>query len=278
MDDLDRRLLDLFAAGAPDRRARGVAAARRRPRHRPGPARQARRGRRDHRLGTGALPRGARLPGDGVPDPGDPPGTRPAGGHDAVARPPRRPSPRCSRRTRSPAPATCGPGWSPAPTPTSSGSSTGCSQDPAIVRSSTVIALATQMPYRVLPLAHRESVTSVEFGLDDRTSRTTGDGQVKIMQVEVAWATRRSAASRAGPERAPYDGRAGHRALGPEAAGVEGDRPEELHGEVERRVELAGRQVEWTAQPVAVSSSVEITRRAPSRSGCSAAAAAPARR
>jgi hypothetical protein len=27
-------------------------------------------------------------------------------------------------------------------------------QDPAIVRSSTVIALATQIPYRVLPLAH----------------------------------------------------------------------------------------------------------------------------
>jgi hypothetical protein len=27
-------------------------------------------------------------------------------------------------------------------------------KDPAIVRSSTVIALATQIPYRVLPLAH----------------------------------------------------------------------------------------------------------------------------
>ena len=32
-------------------------------------------------------------------------------------------------------------------------------QDPAIVRSSTVIALATQIPYRVLPLAHSGSVT-----------------------------------------------------------------------------------------------------------------------
>ena len=29
----------------------------------------------DHRLGPGPLPRGARLPGDGVPDAGDPPGT-----------------------------------------------------------------------------------------------------------------------------------------------------------------------------------------------------------
>ena len=37
-----------------------------------------------------------------------------------------RPSPRCSRRSRSPAPATCGRGWSRAPTPTCSGSSTWC--------------------------------------------------------------------------------------------------------------------------------------------------------
>ena len=56
MDDLDGRLIDLFAARAADRRAGGVAPARRRPRHRPGPARQARRAGRDHRLGPGPLP------------------------------------------------------------------------------------------------------------------------------------------------------------------------------------------------------------------------------
>ena len=41
MDALDGRLIDLFAQRAADRRARGVAPARRRPRHRAGPARPA---------------------------------------------------------------------------------------------------------------------------------------------------------------------------------------------------------------------------------------------
>ena len=94
-------------------------------------------------------PGGARLPGHRVLHPGDPPG--PAGPRPG-RRAPGRASPRCSRRTRSPAPATCGPGSWPAPTPTCSGSSTRCSSDAGIVRSSTVIALATQIPYRVLPL------------------------------------------------------------------------------------------------------------------------------
>ena len=68
-------------------------------------------------------------------------------------------------------------------------------------------------------------------------------GQVKIMQVEVAWATRRSAASKSWACASAGTAAAlEHRALGPEPAGVDGDRPEELHGEVERRVELAGRQ------------------------------------
>ena len=61
MDALDGRLIDLFAT---DAAASGVLeaspTARRRPRHRPGAAGQARVGRGDHRLGTRALPRGAR--------------------------------------------------------------------------------------------------------------------------------------------------------------------------------------------------------------------------
>ena len=111
---------DLRRRAAP-RRARGQPSSRHRPRHRAGPPRQARRGRRDHRLGARPLPRGDRLPGDGVPDPRDPAGFgrvgRPRGGRG----PPRRRSPRCSRPTRSPASATCGRGSWPAPTPTSSG-------------------------------------------------------------------------------------------------------------------------------------------------------------
>ena len=126
MDDLDRSLIDLFAAEPADRRARGVAPARRRPRHRAGPARQARRRRGViTRLGPGLSPRGARLPGDRVPHPGDPAGSG-LRRHDAVGRPCRG-SRRCWRRTRSPAPATCGAASSPGPTPTSSGSSTRCS-------------------------------------------------------------------------------------------------------------------------------------------------------
>ena len=102
---------------AAHRRPRGVAAAGRRPGHRPGPPRQARRERRGHRLGTRPLAGGAGLPGDGVPDPRDPPGRRAT----TPSRPTSRASPRSSRPTRSPAPATCGRGWWPAPTPTSSG-------------------------------------------------------------------------------------------------------------------------------------------------------------
>ena len=61
---------------AADRGARGVAPARRRPGHRAGPARQARRLRRDHRLGAGPVGRGAGLSGDRLPHPRDPPGRR----------------------------------------------------------------------------------------------------------------------------------------------------------------------------------------------------------
>ena len=106
--------------------------------------------------GPRARPGGAGLPGDGVPDPGDPAGRR------ATSRSPSTwpASPRCSRRSRSPAPATCGPASWPAPTPTCSGSSTRCSPTPAIVRSSTVIALATQIPYRVLPLMDAAVIAS----------------------------------------------------------------------------------------------------------------------
>ena len=55
----------------------------------------------------------------------------------------------------------------PAPTPTSSGSSTRCSSDAGIVRSSTVIALATQVPYRVLPLMDASRRTAVLTGSAD---------------------------------------------------------------------------------------------------------------
>ena len=82
------------------------------------------------------------------------------GGHGRPRRrrrPPRR-HPRGARgATRSPAPATCGPASWRAPTPTSSGSSTWCSPSPGIVRSTTVIALATQIPYRVRPARRREA-------------------------------------------------------------------------------------------------------------------------
>ena len=149
MDDLDRHLARICSPTEPrigvleaSRRlgvARGTVQAR---------LDKLRRSRRDLRLGARAGAGGARLPGHGVPDPRDP-----AGGRPRVGRPSTWPgSPRCSRRSRSPAPATCGPGWWPAPTPTSSGSSTRCCRDAGIVRSSTVIALATQIPYRVLPL------------------------------------------------------------------------------------------------------------------------------
>ena len=150
MDDLDATLIDLFAAEP----RIGVLEASRRL----GVARgtvQARldklpRG-RDPRVGPGAGPRGARLPGDRVPHPAR---SGRARGHDA-GRPTTSPrSPRCSRRTRSPAPATCGAGWWPAPTPTCSGSSTRCSAR-RIVRSTTVIALATQSPTGCCRCSHR---------------------------------------------------------------------------------------------------------------------------
>ena len=72
-------------------------------------------------------------------------------GHEASPRTWRR-SPRCSRPTRSPARPTCTAGSWPAPTPTCSGSSTGCVAFGGIERTSTVVALATQVPFRVLPL------------------------------------------------------------------------------------------------------------------------------
>ena len=77
MDELDGRLLDPVPAAAADRGAGGVAPARRRPRDGAGAARQAGRDRGRHRLGPEPLARGARLPGDGVPDPGDPAGRGP---------------------------------------------------------------------------------------------------------------------------------------------------------------------------------------------------------
>ena len=93
---------------AAGRRAGVLPPARRRPRHRAGPAGPADPRRRDPRLGPGARPGRDGLPGDGVRHPGDPPGSpRPA---RATTRSPThlaRRSPRCSRCTRSPGPATC---------------------------------------------------------------------------------------------------------------------------------------------------------------------------
>ena len=152
MDDLDRRLIDLFAT---DPRV-GVLEASRRL----GVARgtvQARLDklashRRGHRLGAGPLPSRARLPGHRVPHPGDPPGRAAGGGHDTVG-----------------AHLAAIPEVLEAHTITGAGdlmarvvarSNTDLQRvidlvlaNPAIVRSSTVIALATQVPYRVLPLA-----------------------------------------------------------------------------------------------------------------------------
>ncbi len=80
----------------PRRRARGVPPARRRPRHRPGPARQARLVRAWSLVGARPLPRRAGLPGHRVPHPRDPPGRarrrrprhrrRPPGRHPRGAR------------------------------------------------------------------------------------------------------------------------------------------------------------------------------------------------
>ena len=55
-------------------------------------------------------------------------------------------------------------GWWRGPTPTCSGSSTPCSSDPGIVRSSTVIALATQIPHRVLPLLEEAAAAEAQHG------------------------------------------------------------------------------------------------------------------
>ena len=118
MDDLDATLIDLLRRPS---RAIGVLEASRRL----GVARGTVQARLDKLAATGVVSGwgpeldagGARLPGDRVPDPGDPAGrgatTRSAGTW------PR--SPRCSRPARSPAPATCGAGSSPGPTPTCSG-------------------------------------------------------------------------------------------------------------------------------------------------------------
>ncbi|CAA9368114.1 MAG: Transcriptional regulator, AsnC family, partial [uncultured Nocardioidaceae bacterium] len=65
---------------APDRRPRGVPPAGGGSRHRAVPARQARPAWRHRRLGADAGPRGAGLPGDRLPDPGDPAGGRPRRG------------------------------------------------------------------------------------------------------------------------------------------------------------------------------------------------------
>ena len=96
-------------------------------------------------------------------------------------RAPGRRSPRCSRRTRSPAPATCGPAWWPAPTPTSSGSSTWCSQDPAIVRSLDRDRARHPVPYRVLPLARAEAVSLTRAGRRPRRRRRRPAGAIASM-------------------------------------------------------------------------------------------------
>ena len=105
--------------------------------------------RRHHRLGARALARGARLPGDGVPDPRDPAGLR--GGHDTVA----------GHLAAIPevleAYTITGAGDMWCRVVARSNADLQRVIDPvlarpAIVRSSTVIALATQVPYRVLPL------------------------------------------------------------------------------------------------------------------------------
>ena len=86
MDASGRHADRSLRAGAAHRRPGGVPPAGRGPRHRPGPPGQAGRVGRGHRLGPRAEPRGARLPGDGLPHPRDPPGRGPRRGRG----PPRR--------------------------------------------------------------------------------------------------------------------------------------------------------------------------------------------
>ena len=61
-------------------------------------------------------------------------------------------SPRCSKCIRSPAPATCSAGWSPASNADLQRVLDAIVSTDGVVRSATVISLATQVPYRVLPL------------------------------------------------------------------------------------------------------------------------------
>ena len=101
--------------------------------------------------------------------------------------------------------------------------------EPGIDRSTTVIALATQIPHRVVPLARAAG----DAGREDQ--------DVKIMQLDVAWATSRPASSLSWAWASAVRRPAGSPALAREQPRLDGHRAQELHGEVERGVELAHR-------------------------------------
>ena len=152
MDDLDSTLIDLFA-GEP---RVGVLEASRRL----GVARGTVQARLDKLASSGVVtgwgpdlsPEALGYPVTALPDPGDPPGEVGHGGHDAVgahlAGDPRGAGGAHDHRRRG----HVGAGRRPLQHRPPAGDRPGA-ENPAIVRCSTVIALATQVPYRVLPLA-----------------------------------------------------------------------------------------------------------------------------
>ena len=157
MDDLDATLIRLFAA---EPRV-GVLEASRRL----GVARGTVQARLDKLSDAGVItgwgpdlvPRSTGLPGDGVPDPRDPAGRRPPGD---------RPAPRPSIPEVLEAYTITGAGdmWARVVARSNSDLQRvidAVLSDSGIVRSSTVIALATQIPYRVLPLLGAEGARPI---------------------------------------------------------------------------------------------------------------------
>ena len=199
MDDLDGRLIDLFAHEPrigvleASRRlgvARGTVQARLDKLVEP---------RRDHRLGTGAVGRGARLPGDRVPHPGDPPGRR--------------------ATTRSAATSPAIPEVLEAHTITGAGDMWAR----VVARSNTDLQRVID---RVLRTRHRPLLDRDRPGHAGALPGAVRCGsQLKIMQVEVACATSLPLLVdelRLGQRRTPAA--LEHRALAREQAGVDGDR------------------------------------------------------
>ncbi len=111
--------------------------------------------RRDLGLGAAARAGGARAPGHRVPDPGDPAGRRSREADQAATSPSPSTSPRIPEVLEAFTITGAGDMWARVVARSNADLQRvidAVLADPGIVRSSTVIALATQIPYRVLPL------------------------------------------------------------------------------------------------------------------------------